>query len=75
MEMASPWEKHIWATNEVVIVQADRSEIVNRLEQYLLDKKVTLWLSWDIHNAERRRQAAEFIYDLMADVRNKVRLD
>lgn len=53
-------------------MKPDREEYINRLEQYLLDKKVTLWQSWDIHQPERRRQAAEFIFDLVIDVSEKV---
>lgn len=49
----------------------DREEALQRIEQYLLDKKVTLWQSWDLHQKERRRQAAEFILDLVEDVRAK----
>ena len=53
-------------------MDADREKILDDIEQYLLNKKVTLWQSWDIHNEERRRQAAEFILDLVDDVMDKV---
>jgi hypothetical protein len=72
MAVASSWKKHIWITNEVVNMDADREKILDNIEQYLLNKKVTLWQSWDIHNEERRRQAAEFILDLVDDVMDKV---
>jgi hypothetical protein len=71
MALASSWKEHIWITNEVVNVATDREEVLQGLEQYLIDKKVTLWQSWDLHQPSRRRQAAEFILDLVTDVNAK----
>jgi hypothetical protein len=53
-------------------MDADREVILDNIERYLLDKRVTLWHSWDLHQPERRRQAAEFILDLVDDVMDKV---
>lgn len=46
----------------------EREEALERIEKYLMDKKVTLWQSWDLHQASRRREAAEFVYDLVKDI-------